>query len=249
MNPLEGHLVVSLHDVAATSADATASWRADLVARGVPATLLAIAGPWRGHYLARSHDLAMWLRAREERGDEVALHDWSHEAGSTGPRWRLAMARLIARGAAEFAALDEAEAHQRLARGIDALADCGLHAVGFTPPGWLASPGSRAACTALGFRYSTSQTAVIDHRSQVQHRIPAFCHRPGTRWEGVGAALLRRATAHRARRGRTVRIALHPADLERPGLREVALAAIDDALDAGLRPITYRDLLEVEAVA
>ncbi|HSL58464.1 MAG TPA: DUF2334 domain-containing protein, partial [Acidimicrobiales bacterium] len=98
MNPLEGHLVVSLHDVAASSADATASWSADLVARGVPATLLAIAGPWRGPDLARSPDLATWLRAREEQGDEIAFHGWSHEAGSTGPRWRLAMARLIARG-------------------------------------------------------------------------------------------------------------------------------------------------------
>jgi uncharacterized protein len=244
VNPLHGRLVVSIHDVAASSTEATAAWSADLTARGVPATLLTIGGPWRGPDLAHAPDLASWLRTREGMGDEIAYHGWHHQAGRTGPRWRRAVGHVVARGAAEFAALEESDARERLERGISVLEDSGLHVVGFTPPGWLASPGSRRACAALGFRYSTSQAAVIDHRSRARHRIPAFCHRPGDRWEASGAALLRRGTAYRARRGSTVRIALHPADLERPGLREAALAAIDVALDAGLQPTTYKGLLD-----
>jgi hypothetical protein len=50
--------------------------------------------------------------------------------------------RFVARGAAEFAAIGEAEAADRLAAGRAVLASMGLVTDGFTPPGWLASPGS-----------------------------------------------------------------------------------------------------------
>jgi hypothetical protein len=39
------------------------------------------------------------------------------------------------------------------------------------------------------------------------------------------------------------RIALHPADLSRPGLRRAALDAIDAAIAAGGRPVTYETLV------
>jgi hypothetical protein len=42
---------------------------------------------------------------------------------------------------------------------------------------------------------------------------------------------------------RPFRIALHPADLEHAGLREAACAAIDLALAAGGRPVTYETLV------
>jgi uncharacterized protein len=42
-----------------------------------------------------------------------------------------------------------------------------------------------------------------------------------------------------ARGGSAVRIALHPDDLSRPGLRDVALRAIDEAVKLGARPTTY----------
>jgi hypothetical protein len=45
------------------------------------------------------------------------------------------------------------------------------------------------------------------------------------------------------RPGRTLRVALHPDDLLRPGLREAALSGIDAALDAGVVALTYEDLL------
>jgi uncharacterized protein len=243
VNPTEGRLVVSIHDVAASTAEASASWSADLTARGVPATLLAIGGPWRGPELAHAPDLAAWLRSREAMGDEVAYHGWHHTAAQTGPRGRRLVAHVVARGAAEFAALDDIEATWRLLRGMETLVDQGLHPVGFTPPGWLASPATRRACARLGYRYTTTQAAVIDNTAGTRHRIPAFCHRPDSRLEGAGAMLLRRATATRARGHRTVRIALHPGDLGRPGLRDVTLRAIDDALEAGLKPETYRGLL------
>jgi hypothetical protein len=47
------------------------------------------------------------------------------------------------------------------------------------------------------------------------------------------------------RPGQTLRIALHPDDLRRPGLREAALKGIDVALSAGANAITYETLMSI----
>jgi predicted deacetylase len=45
--------------------------------------------------------------------------------------------------------------------------------------------------------------------------------------------------ARAARRGRTVRIAVHAADLDRSGARQAVLDAVDIALHHGAEPTTY----------
>ena len=57
--------------------------------------------------------------------------------------------------AAEFAALDVDQALPRLRAGQTTLSAAGLPTVGFTPPGWLASPGAVTALRQEGFRYLT----------------------------------------------------------------------------------------------
>jgi uncharacterized protein len=236
-------LLVSIHDVAPASAEASARWLADLDARGVPVTLLVIPGPWRGSRLSQSPDLVASLHDAASRGHELALHGWAHRAGSDGASWRRAAAQIVARGAAEFAALDEAEAAARLAAGLGELAALGIEPAGFHPPGWLASPGAYRALRRLGLRYTTSHLFVHDLITERRHMLPALSHRPGGRGEAVAAQLLRTSAARMARAGRSFRIALHPDDLSRRGLRATTLAAIDDALAAGLQPSTYSGLL------
>lgn len=242
-------LTVSVHDVAPKTADASRRWVADLDRRGVPATLLVVPGPWSAPPLAGDPGLCAWLRQVMAAGHEVALHGWTHRADvpHRNPARRLA-GNVIARGAAEFWALDRDEAGRRIRLGLDAMQTQGLHPCGFTPPGWLASPATTAALTDLGLRYTTSHLAVTDLVARTRRRIPVVCHRPGGRGERAGARLMVRTAAHRARRGRPVRIALHPADRERPGLREAALEAIDLALAAGARPVTYETLVGDPAV-
>jgi predicted deacetylase len=128
-------LVVSVHDVSPATADETARWCADADALGVPVSLLVIAGPWRGTRLADEPDFADVLRQRVARGDELVLHGWDHRAGGEGSALRRGVGRVVARGAAEFAALDESQAAQRLAAGQSVLGGLGLAAAGFTPPG------------------------------------------------------------------------------------------------------------------
>ncbi|HVQ89603.1 MAG TPA: polysaccharide deacetylase family protein [Mycobacteriales bacterium] len=236
-------LVVSVHDVAPATAAETRQWCAALDRRGVPASLLVVPGPWRSPVLPRDPGLVRWLAGRVAGGDEIVLHGWAHRAGPAGSPVRRLVAAAVARGAAEFAALDEHAAHRRLVAGAGVLADLGLPAVGFTPPGWLQSAGTIRALRRLGFHYTTSHLGVHDLRSGGFRPAIALSHRPGAAGERLGAVLLPAGARLAAARGRPIRIALHPADLGRPGLQRVTLDAIDAALAGNARPCTYAALL------
>jgi uncharacterized protein len=255
-------LVVSVHDVAPATAAETRRWCADLDERGIPVTLLVVPGPWRPPVLTDDPAFTLWLADRVERGAEIVLHGWAHQAGSAGG-WRRRAGAVLARGAAEFAALDETAAYRLLRAGLSTLDALGLPAAGFTPPGWLHSPGTLAALRRLGVPYTTSHRWVYDLRHGT--RLPGFAwsHRPaaGAEWQAEGAArragaallasaaeragsaVLRGGSAVAGALGGVVRIALHPADLARPGPRAATLAAIDRLLARGARPVTYSGLL------
>ncbi len=234
-------LVVSLHDVAPATAEETASWLAELDALGVPASLLVVPGRFGGGpRLADAPEFAAWLRSLS--GHEISLHGLHHAGVPGGPHWRQAVNRAMARGAGEFCALTEVQAEARLRAGLQIMREAGLPVTGFTPPGWLASPGTRAALRSLGFAYWTSQAAVHTLPYGRVHRMPALSHRPGGRGERTGARLMVAAARTLSRAGTSFRVALHPADLDRPGLREATRTAIETALRAGAGPLTYAEL-------
>jgi uncharacterized protein len=237
-------LVVSVHDVAPASAAEMLRWCADVDAFGIPVSLLVIPGPWRGQQLADTPDFARVLRERRDRGDEVMVHGWTHVAGPEGSRTRRAIGRAVARGAAEFAALDEAQAAERLAAGTSVLAEYGLTTPGFTPPGWLASGAAVHALRDAGFTHTTDHFGVLDLRSGRRHRGFALSHRPGGGLsERIGSAMVEGLARRIASRGGFVRIALHPDDRHRPGLRDATLRAIESALRAGAKAQTYAEVV------
>jgi predicted deacetylase len=242
-------LVVSIHDVAPTTADQTRRWCADADSLGIPISLLVIPGPWRGASLADEPGYADVLRARAARGDELVMHGWAHRAGPEGSLPRRLAGRIVARGAAEFGALDEVQAVDRLMSGRAVLRELGLTADGFTPPGWLASAATNRALRQVGFRYTTSHFGVLDLRTGRMRRGFALSHRPGGTGERLGAAIMVRRAQWGASRGGLVRIALHPDDLARPGLRDATLRAIEAVLATGGRAATYSDVVSETAGA
>jgi uncharacterized protein len=236
-------LVVSVHDVSPATASESRRWVDDLDDRGIPASLLVVPGPWRERRLAADPQFARWLRACVTRGHEVCLHGWDHTAPPDEPPRRSLVGILIARGCAEFWSLDEDQAADRAQRGLDLLAGFGLTATGFTPPGWLASGPAIRGLRRVGLRYVTSHCSVTDLQTGRSLRALVFCHRPSSHGERTGAALMTHAPKLLLRPGRTLRVALHPDDLLRPGLRDAALRGIDAALDSGAVALTYESLL------
>jgi predicted deacetylase len=232
-------LVVSVHDVAPASAEQATRWWSDVDDLGIPVSQLVIPGPWRGMSLADAPDLARALAARVRRGDEIVLHGWRHAAGPEGPWPRRAVARFVARGAAEFAALSVAQARERLQAGRAALDSAALPADGFTPPGWLASPGAVKALSDEGFTYLTTHRGLHDLRTRRTRWGFALSHRPGGAGERLGAAVMHAWARRTVARGGLVRIALHPDDLSRPALRDATLRCIEAVLAAGSRATTY----------
>jgi hypothetical protein len=171
------------------------------------------------------------------------LHGWDHAAVPGAPITRALVGGLLARGCAEFWALNEGQAADRARRGLDALAEFDLEATGFTPPGWLISTPAIRGLRRVGLHYVTTHTSVTDIRTERRVRAIVLCHRPQARGERAGATLMARVPGPVARRGSTFRLALHPDDLQVPSLREAALRGIDAALSAGAIAVTYRNLI------
>jgi uncharacterized protein len=237
-------LVVSIHDVAPATAEETRQWCRDVDSLGIPTSLLVIPGPWRGSSLADEPSYGDVLRERVAAGDDLVLHGWVHRAGPEGSRLRRTVCQAVARGAAEFGALDEAQATERLEAGRAVLAGLGLTVDGFTPPGWLASRAADRALARAGFRYTTSHFGLHDLRTGRLRRGFALSHRPGGGMtERLGAATVSYGARWGAKRGGLVRIALHPDDRHRPGLRDTTMRAIESALAAGARATTYSGAL------
>ena len=247
------HLVVSIHDVGPATASAARAWERALRDLPVPLTWLVVPGPYRGATLADpaddGEDLIGWLRDREQAGDEISLHGWTHRADVVGGPVRRAVGGLVARGAAEFWALDRGESAGRTGAGLEALAGRGFAVTGGTPPGWLSSRQSRSGMADAGLGYVTDHAGLVDLGTGRRWNAPALCHRPATatgRPGGPAATLAERAgrvvlrgASRLVRLHGSVRIGLHPADLNSPALVEDAVTTIAACLDAGAVATTY----------
>lgn len=231
-------LLVSVHDVAPPTLEATRRWVHFLDERSIPSTLLAVPGPWRDRSLADDSATTNWLWIRQTEGDEIGLHGWCHRA-EHNRSLRGQVGRGIARGAEEFWTLDGRSAATRVRNGLAVLHDAGLQPVGFTPPGWLIGAHARHAVRACGLAYVADHRGATNFRTGQRLRAPALSHRPNGRGERLGAVAMEAVTCRRIAAGLDVRIALHPDDLDRPHLVAATLDAIDHALDAGARPMTY----------
>ena len=156
-SPDEHMLCVSIHDVApATWSDCLRLVEAVRAVADIPLTWLVVP-----HYHFRpeqSPGMEACLNVALERGDELALHGYSHldtEAGSGGLRARF-LRNVYTRREGEFAALTEAEARRRLELGLDWFAARGWTPTGFVPPAWLLGEGAWRALRDAPFAYTTT---------------------------------------------------------------------------------------------
>lgn len=240
-------LVVSLHDVAASTAAATSAWMDHLLTRSLDVSLLAVPGPWRSPFGLRSDPgLVAWLRSLVDAGHEVVQHGWDHSAVATFPRpsrRARAVGSIVARGCGEFWTLDVSEAIRRMVQGRDALVDLGLPPAGFIAPAWLMSKGAWSAAKIVGYEYTTSHRKIVHLPSGRSVGCLALAQRVQRGFVRIGAQVNTAAVRQAIRSGAPIRLAIHPEDItDRHALSSV-LTACSMAADAGYRSLTYQRLV------
>jgi predicted deacetylase len=244
-------VVISLHDVSPATFDESRRWLQLVERHGLVATLLVVPGRWRGSAPADSVEFVEWLKAAASRGHELSLHGWEHRSVSRSlsrSAHRSGLHRLIgrvlARGCEEFWMLGYDEAHRRVEQGLVALRECGVRTRGFTPPGWLSSPESRAALRDLDVDYTTSQFTVRDLVSRKKMPMFAFSQRPGSSVVDVAAWLNERSIETCVRRRWSFRLALHPDDLRHASIVTSVNRSMRLMARADLTSVTYGRLID-----
>ncbi len=223
-------LCISIHDVA------PATWSLCRVLRDAvhercpraPVTLLVVPNYHDGGADVPTAYLD-WLRECVARGDEIALHGYTHRderAHATKGVQRL-VRRIYTTGEGEFAGLSHREAMRRIARGRLWCALHGLKVRGFVAPAWMLGDGAWAALEEFDFEYTTTLTRFIALRTRQRIFAPSVVYsaRSAPRRalsRGWNRALLAATTG-----ASLVRVGLHPADALHPGVAHHALKLLD----------------------
>jgi predicted deacetylase len=215
-------LCVSIHDVApATWPDCLRLVQAIRAVADIPLTWLVV--PHYHFRPERSAAMEAGLDAALARGDELALHGYSHldtEAERGGLRARF-LRNVYTRREGEFAALSHNEARRRIELGLDWFRERGWTPTGFVPPAWLLGEGAWQALRESPFAYTTTfshfhclggQEAIAPLRSPSM--VYAARNRSG-RWLSPRVA---DATAAMLAHSPLLRFSLHPPDARYPEL-------------------------------
>jgi predicted deacetylase len=212
-------LCVVLHDVApATLPACDRMLRAiEEVSCDVPLTLLAVP---RYHCDPPSAFFGDWLRARSARGDEVALHGYTHldDGVPHGFVDRLRR-RHYTRGEGEFADLPITEAMRRLTAGVRWFARERLMLRGFVAPAWLMSPGTWEALRWLDLSYACTlrRLVLVPERRHITSQ--SLVYSSSSRWRRQASLAWNAAVAVMERKNPLLRFELHPQDADHPSVR------------------------------
>ena len=222
-------LCVSIHDV---SAPTLSSCRqiAEAVAEiddSIPLTLLVVP-----HYHGEdsgSTEFSSWIESRLARGDEVALHGYTHRDEAPrlrGPfdHWRRG---VYTAGEGEFAALTKTEAAERISHGRRWLDARGWPATGFVAPAWLLSDGAWAALKESGFLYTTTLTRFHLLKTRVAVPAPTIVYSARNAWRRVVSKRWNDTLAVAARGASLLRFGFHPADAAHPHVIKHALRLLE----------------------
>lgn len=221
--PTDPFFCVSVHDVSPhTWLECDRLINSLPVLKGLPLTLLLVPD-WHRRGISSSKANAGFEQAishRQAQGNEICLHGYTHldeQPFSVRDYWRR---RVLTRAEGEFSAIDDGSARERLQGGQCWLAERGWHAHGFVPPAWMINAQGIRAVRDAGFEYLglyRGWRRLADGKSIAAPTITYSTRHPlgDALWRGWQDLLL---SDNRA--GRLVpvmRLALHPADLHRPG--------------------------------
>ncbi len=206
---------ISVHDVAPATWPSCARLLEMLDAcGGAPVTLLVVPDYHRSGRIDAHPDFLRAIERRLARGDEIAVHGYTHLDESPPPRAPIGwlQRRVLTQSEGEFAALPAPEALKRLEQGEALMRALGWPAQGFVAPAWLLGKGARAALAQTGYAYTTTRGGLYRLPDWQYTRSPSLVYTVRKPWRRAMSLALNRATLALARRGPLLRLALHPAD-------------------------------------
>ena len=183
---------VVLHDVA------PATWRKceRLLAMldeigATPLTLLVVPDFHGMGSIERAPNFVAAIDARRARGDEIALHGYTHQDDATPPRTLVhwLQRRLLTASEGEFSALDRREAYGRISNGLAMFARLNWPNAGFVPPAWLAGADAREAVRDSPLLYTSTHRSLIDLRSGRTINAPVITASSRSAWRRAASRL------------------------------------------------------------
>ena len=241
----ERHLLVVLHDVAPPTWPHYRPFVQALDRLGpVPLSLLVVPDFHHRHPLGAS-PLRDVLERRLVRGDELILHGYYHFDDQPAPRdprdWFM---RRVYTREGEFFRLDEEQAAERLAHGIELFRQLGWPLAGFVAPAWLMSAGTRRALARSGLRYTSDPRSLLVLPEFTALPAPTLVWSSRSAWRRGLSLAWCAAQLRRWERAPALRLALHPEDLRHPSGRTFWLGCVQRLLASGRQPLTKAAWLE-----
>jgi uncharacterized protein len=236
------NLLVSIHDVAPPNLAAVRRlWQLCREVGVAPALL--VVPDWHGSApIERDAGFLGWVRDAVALGAEVLLHGERHDESG---RPRAARDHLRAAGRTaregECLTLDALELEALVARGLARFRALGLEATGFVPPAWLMRADARPGIYAAGAPL-TEDDAAIHLASGRRLEAPVLRWSARTPARAVGSMAVAAGRWRLQRRVPTMRIALHPGDLNHPGVTRSVTRALG-RWTTGRRSVPYSSLL------
>ncbi|MBA1247134.1 MULTISPECIES: DUF2334 domain-containing protein [Pseudomonas] len=242
---VERNVMLVLHDVAPeTWKDYQPFVEAVDALGNVPMTLLVVPDFHHRNPLDQHPAFIKLMDQRLARGDELALHGYFHcddAPAPTNPRdWFM---RRVYTYEGEFYTLDEAQARERLEKGIALFERFGWPLHGFVAPAWLMSEGTRRALSQTDLRYTSDPQhfyLLPDHR---QVEAPGLVWSARSPWRRGMSWLMSEQAARRHRSAPLLRLGLHPVDMRHEFSRDYWLGLLKRLMAEGRTPINKIDWL------
>jgi uncharacterized protein len=217
-------IAVALHAIEPATFERCALIRDWLDDHGVDRVTLLVIPARDLHPLhERSPEMVDWLAQRRRLGDSIAQHGFQHERLRPATWWRRLRNPTGSSRSAEFVGLDDTETRRAVEAGWRLLKLAGIEPDGFVAPAYAYTPALRRA---LGVRYRWWASQLGLHGAVALDQAGAAQDQPAWRalapaWSLGGSGVASRALSPALLRaggmfaGRTLRLDLHPADLQR----------------------------------
>jgi predicted deacetylase len=246
-------LLVSLHDVSPLTVDACADAVAMLDEVGVRAADLTVfvIPHHEGKTTIDAHAPTVgFLRGLADSGACLAMHGLTHRMpGRAFSPAGIIRAHVFARGQGELYKSDAADARRRLDEGAAVLRRAGLDDAtrAFVPPAWQLSPAARQVVERAGFEFYEVFGGIVPGAERKRSGLRA---RRLIGWGSLNAveaaATAIWASAQSLRAPADTRLAIHPADMRRPGQTRAVRRVLERLLPR-MRAMTYRTYLRTPA--